>query len=488
MTVRAAARRRGSGTARAPAGAARQVPRITRALRNRRGVPIPRTAAPARPVRALLVQAAALAVVGTAVLPGPPAGPGDFGVPPAPAASKLPGDIADGVASSPVTGPAADGSRKRPALPLSPDSGEQCTIPAKPIKGTPWSLQRVLLDELWEQSTGKGVTVAVIDTGVDTRNKQLRGGVDTKHGLDLIDRKSNGTVDPVGHGTRVAGIIAARKAPGTGFVGLAPEATILPIRQNDNQGGGTATKMALAIKHAVDKGAEVINISQDTAQAVGPESSLARAVRYALANDVVVVAAAGNDGTDGRSKLTYPASFPGVLAVGASDRNNERAPFSQPGEFVGIAAPGVDMVSTVPGGGHCTDNGTSFAAPYVSAVAALIRTKHPKWRQHQVVAQIQQTAQRTELGHTRFIGWGVVDPVKALTDDAVPVDEPRPDTITTHGRQRVTPATFSLEETPQERRERIATYVIAGASIVVALIIGGGIVMRDWRRRTRPAD
>ncbi|MCQ4043674.1 type VII secretion-associated serine protease mycosin [Streptantibioticus rubrisoli] len=362
------------------------------------------------------------------------------------------------------------------------DDGE-CTYPARPIRSEPWSLQRVMLDQLWQNSQGEGVSVAVIDTGVDARNPQLKDAVDKRDGFDLIDTKGDGTNDTVGHGTKVAGIIAARPAAGTGFVGLAPRATIIPVRQNDDQGNGNAGTLAQAIRKSVAEGAKVINISQDTTGGPGPDPALTQAVQYALSQDVVVVAAAGNDGTGGQQHTTYPAAFPGVLAVGASDRNNERADFSQSGPFVGVAAPGVDMVSTVPIGGQCVDNGTSFAAPYVAAVAALVRAKHHDWHEQQVVAQIEQTAQRVDPGHNNFIGWGVVDPVRALTDDAKPIDEPVPDRSPTQGGAKVQPAALTLGETPQQRAERTATYALCSAAVLVAVIAGGAVVVRDARRR-----
>ncbi len=218
-----------------------------------------------------------------------------------------------------------------------------CTYPSeRQFKARPWSLQRVLLDELWQGTDkGKGVRVAVIDTGVDDRNPQLAGAVDKAAGLDLLAGGKGGdpTDDQVGHGTKVAGIIAARPREGTGFVGLAPNATIIPIRQNDADSSGDSDSMARAIDHAVARGADVINISQDTTKPLSHTSALAEAVRKAIERDVVVVASAGNDGLDGKQKNTYPAAFDGVLAVASSDRNNERAAFSQTGNFVGVAAP-----------------------------------------------------------------------------------------------------------------------------------------------------
>ncbi|MER6570206.1 type VII secretion-associated serine protease mycosin [Streptomyces sp. NPDC001093] len=384
-----------------------------------------------------------------------------------------------------------------PAAPMAAaDSvSDQCTFSRTNHKyaGTPWALQRVNLDELWSQSKGKGVKVAVIDTGVDTANPQLTPAVDASLGANLLPpkdskgkpvdgAKSKPTTDTVGHGTRVAGIIAARPMKGTGFVGLAPEATIIPIKQNDAEGHGTSSTLAKAIKHAIDVKAQVINISQDTTNAVAPGDELLNAINEALNRGIVVVASAGNDGLDGNTKRTYPASYDGVLAVAASDRNNERAAFSQSGSWVGVAAPGVDMISTVPEGGHCSDNGTSFSAPYVAGVAALIKAKHPDWTAREVVAQIEQTAERSINGHDRLVGWGVVDPVRALTEDDHPIEAPRPDAGLTHV-EAPTPAKLTLGETPQERTARIATYVAIGVAVLVAGLSGGAVALRDARRR-----
>ncbi|MDQ8706845.1 type VII secretion-associated serine protease mycosin [Streptomyces sp. LHD-70] len=382
---------------------------------------------------------------------------------------------------------------------IADEAPDQCTFPDKPYEGRPWSLQRVLLDELWKQSTGKGVRVAVIDTGVDIKNRQLAPAVDKRYGRNLLPKdlkdangnkvergKEDGTTDSVGHGTKVAGIIAARPMKGTGFVGLAPDATIIPIQQNDAEGNGTTETLAAAIRYAVTNAkADVINISQDTADAVKPTDELRQAVNAALAQEVVVVASAGNDGLGGNVKETYPASYEGVLAVASSDRNNERAAFSQSGEFVDVAAPGVDMISTVPGGGHCSDNGTSFSAPYVAGVAALIKAKHPTWTARQINAQIMQTAERSIPGHDRLVGWGVVDPVRALTEDIRPIESPEPIVNGAGKDDAPSAAQLPIGETAQERTTRLGTYVVVGSSVLAAVIAGGAVALRDARRRTR---
>ncbi|MGW1229100.1 type VII secretion-associated serine protease mycosin [Streptomyces sp. NPDC002530] len=366
------------------------------------------------------------------------------------------------------------------------DGGGECAFPMREqFAGRPWPLQRILLDALWKDTRGEGVRVAVVDTGVDTANPQLTAAVDRSAGIDYTGTGGDGTLDGSGHGTKVAGIIAARPRAGTGFVGLAPGATLIPVRQNDGRHSGRDSTMAAGIDHAVAHGAEVINISQDTSRPLTEDSVLGRAVARAVAKDVVVVASAGNDGADGRSRNTYPAAFPGVLAVAASDRDEERADFSQPGGFVDVAAPGVDIVSTVPGNGQCTDSGTSFSAPYVSGVVALMRAKYPEWTAAQIVARLEQTAQRPVNGRDPFVGWGVVDPVRALSGDDTPQDAPHPGPAPAAA-PAPEPAPLSADGPRQRRTKRYAAYALSAAVVAVGAVAGTATVARDMRRRRTP--
>ncbi|MEU1333950.1 type VII secretion-associated serine protease mycosin [Streptomyces sp. NPDC005865] len=388
-------------------------------------------------------------------------------------------------AAPPAAG--TDDSGSHPHARVRLDGSGACETPAKQIKGRPWPLQRVLLDELWQDGKkGQGIRVAVIDTGVDDKNPQLAHAVNARSGRDYLakGKGADPTNDQVGHGTKVAGIIAARPHQGTGFVGIAPAATIIPIRQNDAQNSGDSDTMAKAIDHAVAEGADVINVSQDTTKPLSRTSALAKAVRDALEADVVVVASAGNDGLDGHTKETYPAAFDGVLAVASSDRNNERAAFSQAGAFVDVAAPGVDIVSTVPGGGQCADNGTSFSAPFVAGVAALLKSRHPDWTAAQIATQIEQTAERSINGHDNFVGWGVINPVRAVTTSDLPHPpvSPTPDPGVAKAPAPDTER-FSLAETPQQRTERLAVYVLGITAVVVAVIAGTAAAVRQARRR-----
>lgn len=371
------------------------------------------------------------------------------------------------------------------------DSTGDCQFGGKNIKSTPWSLQRVLLNELWSKATGKNVTVAVIDTGVDKGNKQIRPAL-APGGKDFVG-KTNGTTDVNGHGTRVAGIIAAeeaKKVPGwkgneTGFSGIAPDAKILPLRYTGSQEKqGNSRTMSQAITYAVSQKVDIINISSDTADKKS-NPALEAAVQKAVNAGILVVVAAGNDGANGKLENTYPGAYDGVLAVGASDRNNERAFFSQSGHFVDIAAPGVGMVSTVPKGGQCPADGTSFSAPYVAGVAALMKERYSDWSAEDIVARLQQTANRPGAADDPQLGWGVVDPVAALSDDDRPENEPRPDRRQQSG--RVTPMSLTVGESDTERTQRISVYVLATGTVLTLLIGGTAVAARDHRRKRTAA-
>ncbi|MBT2504814.1 type VII secretion-associated serine protease mycosin [Streptomyces sp. ISL-98] len=380
---------------------------------------------------------------------------------------------------------AAPAPPNRPEPEFGLSSSSECVFGGNIIKSTPWSLQRVLLDQLREQATGKGVTVAVIDTGVDDSNDQLRGAM-APGGKDYVGKSKDGTEDVEGHGTRVAGIIAARAIKDTGFAGIAPKAKILSLRYTgaEDKQGDSGT-MSAAISDAVAKGAKIINISSDTAKKQD-NTKLRNTVAAAVSEGVLIVAASGNDGADGKSENTYPASYPGVLAVAASDRNDERAFFSQAGKFVDIAAPGVGMVSTVPQGGQCTADGTSFAAPYVAGVAALLKEKHPTWTASQITTRLQETAIRPGRGPNRYLGWGVVDPVAALSDESTPGTRPKEDPPVKAGAGEVIPMAVTMGETEAEQERRVAMYVMGTGLLLVFVAGGSGVAVRDWRKkRTR---
>ncbi|WP_438485593.1 type VII secretion-associated serine protease mycosin [Streptomyces sp. S186] len=369
-------------------------------------------------------------------------------------------------------------------------SGE-CKFGTNDIKETPWSLQRLLTNQMWASGQGEGIKVAVIDTGVDAGNKQLQDAIEGPGKSYVKDGKP--TQDKVGHGTKVAGIIAARPAPTSGFFGLAPKAKVIPFQQTSDEQAGTAETLAKAINDAIAAKVDVINISQGTNASRGELGPLEQAVKNAQQAGILIVAAAGNSGGNGQEQNIYPAAYSknydNVLAVAASDRNNERAAFSQPGKFVNIAAPGVDMVSTVPLGGNCVDQGTSFAAPYAAGAATLLVAKHKndkvKWGPREIIWHLEQTAERVRRGRDDNIGWGVIDPVAALKDDTRPTAEPTPDkpSSVADGSQ-ILPAVATLGESTEERRARISIYIVGGGILAVGAVVGSSIALRDWRRKT----
>lgn len=334
----------------------------------------------------------------------------------------------------------------------------------------PWSQRSLGFEQAHEQGyTGTNQTVAVIDTGMNT-HPQLT--VDGSGGSAVPDGRG-ADFDCDGHGTIVGGIIGAQSAQDAGFVGVAPDSTLLSIRQssqkfvnqeNDQPVGNTET-MARAVKHATDAGSSVINISQASCQtmadATDPSSGLQpsnnmlhQAVKDAYEQGVVVVAAAGNtedecqkNPSGSPTTAVLPAWFDDyVLTVGSVNEQGAPSEFTVPGPWVDVAAPGENLTSVDPGtGGSGLVNqiaagpddepqpimGTSFAAPYVSGLAALIKEKHTDLSADEVMERIKQTALHpggTE-GRNDIVGYGVVDPMAAL-DDVVPAEHGQAATAT----------------------------------------------------------
>ena len=328
-----------------------------------------------------------------------------------------------------LTGPAVLASPAQAAPPGLPGPRPGC--PAQPgivaPAAAPWAQQELGFASVWKRTRGAGVTVAVVDSGVDA-NPQF--GDRVIPGQDLVAGTKRGIppgADCVGHGTAVASIIAAAPVPGVSFTGVAPAARILSVKISGTDTFPTSVTPQ-GIMDAVQFGADVINLSLATPDDV---QGLRTAVEYALHHNVVVVAAAGNDigqgssdGTDGTGPF-YPAAYPGVLAVGAVGPGGVLAGFSDRYTPVGVTAPGVNITSAYPGTFPAAyapvQNGTSFAAAFVSGVVALVRSAHPGLNAAQVVARIEATAHGAAGPGT---GHGLVDPVRAVTA-VLPAEQPR---------------------------------------------------------------
>ncbi|MET9263860.1 S8 family serine peptidase [Amycolatopsis sp. NPDC004079] len=282
-----------------------------------------------------------------------------------------------------------------------------------------WPLdgQHLRAEQAWSYSRGRGVTVAVVDTGCEGDQPDLSGQVLPGAGFVGISG-DDGRVDvsPDSHGTSIAALIAGtgNSTAGRGIEGLAPQSKILPVRVS---AGDRTEPVALArgIIYAVDHGARVIDVSRGTTAA---DPNLRAAVDHALSRGTIVVAAVGNNGQTGNAP-NYPASFPGVVAVSGVDSGNRFWPGSTSGPMTTLAAPAVDIRSASSHGGYLRGDGTSYAAPYVSATAALVWSKYPQLSAGQVVRQIIDTADRHGDGRRDDqFGFGIVDPLQALSAPA----------------------------------------------------------------------
>jgi len=281
----------------------------------------------------------------------------------------------------------------------------------------------------WGTSRGEGVTVAVIDTGVNGNVAELRGVV--TGGTDVSGLGTPDGQTPVGdpadnaHGTMVASLLAGRgTGEGNGVIGVAPEAEILAVSVAFGQDTGAEKtndeQIAEGVRWAVDNGADIINMSLTRNTRDWPES-WDDAFTYAFENDVVVVAAAGNRGS-GTSEVGAPATIPGVLTVAGVDKEkNASFDASSQGITIAVAAPSEDLVGVQPDGRVAIWSGTSGAAPLVSGLVALVRSEYPDLDAANVIERVIQTADPKEPN--ALYGFGLIDPVMALESELDAVDE-----------------------------------------------------------------
>ncbi|MCA1224365.1 type VII secretion-associated serine protease mycosin, partial [Streptomyces sp. 8L] len=299
-------------------------------------------------------------------------------------------------------------------------------LPAPPasadaIRDQEWALGRLHAQQAWRTSKGHGITVAVLDTGVDSTHPDLTGQV--LAGKDLIGfGAERGDRSWARHGTAMAGIIAGHghgPHDSDGVLGLAPQAKILPVRvilegtdpARDRARTSRGDALAQGIRWAVDHGADVINLSLgDDSASAHPERAEDEAVQYALAKNVPVVASAGNGGQKG-DHISYPAAYPGVIAVAAVDKYGTPADFSTRRWNADVSAPGVDVVIADPDRHYYEGWGTSAAAAFVSGTVALVRSAHPHLTPAQIKKLLEDTARDAPKGgRDDATGYGLVDP------------------------------------------------------------------------------
>ena len=292
-----------------------------------------------------------------------------------------------------------------------------------PLRSMQWGLDSTQAEVAWTAtngSTGTGVTVAVVDTGV-AAHPDLDANIVA--GYDFVDGDTT-PVDGFGHGTHVSGIIAAVANNASGIAGAAPGVHIMPVRVLDNTGAGWDSNVAAGIVWAVDNGAQVVNLSLGGAYS----AATAAAVAYAASHNVVVVAAAGNGGIGGSE--SWPGADPHALGVGSIDSTGLPSSFSTRGAYVDVAAPGGSITSTYLNGGYATMSGTSMAAPFAAASAAIVRHAHPLWTEAQIrTALIMSAIDTAPAGRDTATGAGEVSVVAALALTA-PWDAAPPASVT----------------------------------------------------------
>ncbi|MFD7451876.1 type VII secretion-associated serine protease mycosin [Kitasatospora sp. NPDC059827] len=348
---------------------------------------------------------------------------------------------------------------------------------ADEVRDKQWALRTFEAEtKVWPVSQGEGVVVAVIDSGVNSEHQDLTGQV--LPGADFSGAKSDGRTDTDGHGTGMASLIAGH-GHGTqaGVMGLAPKAKILPVKVRTSDGGPVPEQndLAAAIRFAVDHGATVINMSVG-----GPfhfDSQARKAVEYAVSKDAVLVGGAGNSVAD--LSVNYPAAFPGVVAVGAADAKGVVWGSSKPGPELTLLAPGVEIyrASAKSLTSYAIGNGTSDSTAYVSATAALIRSKYPNLSAGQVINRMIKSAtpppDGTVVPNVHY-GYGVVAPGRALEPNPAVDDGPKENPLVNRPESLGAPP--SDDESDATGQPSAVPEATSGGSSGSGLVVGAGAV------------
>ncbi|MFJ9522190.1 type VII secretion-associated serine protease mycosin [Kitasatospora sp. NPDC101801] len=366
------------------------------------------------------------------------------------------------------------------------------------IRAGQWAIAKLDAEaKVWPISQGENVIVAVIDSGVAAGHQDLTGQI--LPGIDLSGGQSDGRVDTNGHGTAMASLIAARgHGNQEGVIGLAPKAKILPVKiaitASGETGEGEKDRLAEGIRFAVDHGAKVINMSFTG----GALDDVRQAIKYAVDKDVVLVGGAGNLGNHD-TPVSYPAAVPGVVAVGAVDKTGKVWDKSNKGPELTLVAPGVEIYSAdfaSPTGYH-SGNGTSDATAYVSAIAALVRSKYPELSAGQVINRLIKSAVMPE-GQKQpndSYGYGIASAQKALAANPAVDNGPKENPLLSRPESQRQPEGSSASPQPSAPADGstaggnqaaapksqsdggIPVFVWAIVGLLAVVVVGGVIVL-----------
>lgn len=354
----------------------------------------------------------------------------------------------------------------------------KCAAPAKTVvRDMPWAQRALGPDRAWVLTRGGGLVVGVVDTGVSGASPALAGAV--LPGLDVSTNHAADT-DCRGHGTFVAGLLAARPMAGRGLVGIAPAVRVLPIRVAADEQQVDPGKLATGIRAAVDGGARVIAVALGSPTA---PPALRAAVTYANAHDVVVVASTDAAGLGSSSGVVYPAGLPGVVGVASIQSDGRPTAAGGSGGQPAVAAPGSGLLSVAPqGDGNVTASGSGVAVAFVAGAAALVRDYRPTLKADAVRHRLEATADHpTGQLPDPQLGYGMVDPVAAVTT-ALPEESGE-----TASKPQARPVRIVLPAPEDRSAEHLA--LITSAAVTGCAALGGlvvGTVRRGRRRGWRP--
>ncbi|MGF2949111.1 S8 family serine peptidase [Microbacterium alcoholitolerans] len=381
-------------------------------------------------------------------------------------------------------------------------TAQQCTPGQRVLTpATSYLVERLGLEDAWALSRGSGVTVAVVDSGVEAGNVHLSGALVRGH-TTFGDGSAPADDDLFGHGTAIAGLIAARPVDGSGVVGIAPGAKIMPVRAfesapEDGQSsrditGPSAASVSAGIRWAAEHGAQIINVSLSDDQSAGQYRT---AVDFARSRGALVIASAGNRKTADSNRPDpvhfYPGELDGALAVAGVLRDGTWDPNSSyAGAHVDIAAPGQAMPSTYISGGDCVFNGDSASSSYATAVvsgaAALVAARFPDESPDQWAFRLKQSAMRVSPAErSNTVGWGEVRPAEALAlvdDGMLPgppsAVHPAPTPVPTP------PRTISIDPVPDplDPARAIVGWAFGAGATISAIVL---LLARARSRRAR---